>query len=143
MQYSSEGDDVPQLLFDAIFPLLGIVHSARTISPGKVGILRALAAEEHVSATQLRRAIGVSQQAISLTTKELESLGFIERHKDESDRRKLWFHLTEAGRQKLHTEIALGRQALKDAIGNELSDAELKLVHDAIPALAKIRKATY
>ncbi|WP_345471508.1 transcriptional regulator [Glutamicibacter ectropisis] len=143
MQYSSEDDDLPQLLFDAIFPMLGIVHSARTISPGKIGILRALAAEEHVSATQLSHAIGVSQQAISLSTKELESFGFIERHKDESDRRKLWFRLTEAGRQKLQAEIALGRQALKDAIGKELSSAELKLVRDAIPALAKIRKAVH
>ena len=143
MQFSPEHPDLPHLLFDALSPLLGIVHSARTLSPGKIGILRALAAEEHVSATQLSQSIGVSQQAISLSTKELESLGFIERRKDESDRRKLWFHLTEAGHRKLESEVKMGRRALKNAIGNELSEAELKLIHDALPALAKIRKAAH
>ncbi|MGQ3383243.1 MarR family winged helix-turn-helix transcriptional regulator [Glutamicibacter sp. TV12E] len=141
MQYSPENPDLPQLLFDALSPLLNLMHSARTISPGKIGILRTLAAEEHVSATQLSRAIGVSQQAISLSTKELESLGLIERRKDESDRRKLWFHLTEAGHRKLESEVEMGRQALKNAIGNELSAEELKLIHHALPALAKISKA--
>lgn len=141
MQISPEDSDLPQLLFDALSPLLEIVHSARTISPGKIGILRTLAAQEHVSATQLSQAIGVSQQAISLTTKEMESLGLIERHKDETDRRKLWFRLTSAGHQRLNLEIEQGRLALKNAIGDGLSEAELKLIHDAIPALAKIRKA--
>ncbi len=141
MQSNSEDSDLPQLLFDALSPLLGIVHSARTISPGKVGVLRTLANEENVSATRLSQSIGVSQQAISLTTKELESLGLIERHKDETDRRKLWFRLTEAGRKKLEAEVALGRQALKDAIGHDLNSEELQLVRDAIPALRKIRKA--
>jgi len=141
MQLPPEDSDLPQLLFDALSPLLGIVHSSRTISPGKIGILRTLAAEERAGATQLSQAIGVSQQAISLTTKELESLGLIERHKDEIDRRRLWFQLTDAGRQKLNSEVQLGRQALKEAIGSELSVEELKLIHDAIPALAKIRRA--
>ncbi len=109
--------------------------------PGKIGILRTLAAEDHVSATRLSQVIGVSQQAISLTTKELESLGLIERHKDDSDRRKLWFRLTKTGQQKLDSEVQQGREALKQAIGNKLSDKELKLIHDAIPALTKIKTA--
>ncbi|MGP9529646.1 MarR family winged helix-turn-helix transcriptional regulator [Glutamicibacter sp. AOP5-A2-18] len=141
MEISSEGTDLPQALFDALFPLLGLVHAARTLSPGKIGILRTLAAEDHVSATRLSQVIGVSQQAISLTTKELESLGLIERHKDDSDRRKLWFRLTKTGQQKLDSEVQQGREALKQAIGNKLSDKELKLIHDAIPALTKIKTA--
>lgn len=141
MEISSEGTDLPQALFDALFPLLGLVHTARTLSPGKIGILRTLAAEDHVSATRLSQVIGVSQQAISLTTKELESLGLIERHKDDSDRRKLWFRLTKTGQQKLDSEVQQGREALKQAIGNKLSDKELKLIHDAIPALTKIKTA--
>ncbi len=141
MEISSEESNLPQALFDALFPLLGLVHAARTLSPGKIGILRTLAADEHVSATRLSQVIGVSQQAISLSTKELESLGLIERHKADVDRRKLWFRLTKAGQQKLDSEIQQGREALKKAIGNELNDKELKLIHDAIPALTKIKTA--
>lgn len=141
MEIDPEPADVPQQMLEALSPLLNLMRAARSISPGKLGILNTLATEDRASATRLRQVIGVSQQAISLTTKELESLGLIQRHRDESDRRKLWFQLTEAGRQKLENEIQLGQTALMQAIGENLSNEELSLIRAALPVLKKITTA--
>ena len=74
MEIDPEPADVPQQMLEALSPLLNLMRAARSISPGKLGILNTLATEDRASATRLRQVIGVSQQAISLTTKELESL---------------------------------------------------------------------
>ncbi|MFC9936097.1 MarR family transcriptional regulator [Glutamicibacter sp. NPDC127525] len=141
MEIDPQSADLPQQMFEALSPLLNLIRTARSISPGKLGILHALATEGRASATRMSQAIGVSQQAISLTTKELEGLGLIERHRDESDRRKLWFQLTEAGRQKLENEIQLGRTALMQAMDDNLSGEDLSLIRAAVPALKKINPA--
>ncbi|GAA3301732.1 MarR family winged helix-turn-helix transcriptional regulator [Glutamicibacter nicotianae] len=141
MEFEQEPSDLPEQMHEALSPLLSLIRTARSISPGKLGILHTLATEGRASAARMRQAIGVSQQAISLTTKELEGLGLIERHRDEADRRKLWFKLTDAGRQKLEHEIQLGQRALMQAIGENLSDEEISLIRAALPALKKINTA--
>lgn len=141
MEFEQESSDLPEQMYEALAPLLSLIRTARSISPGKLGILHTLATEGRASASRMRQAIGVSQQAISLTTKELEGLGLIERHRDEADRRKLWFKLTDAGRQKLEHEIQLGQRALMQAIGENLNDEEFSLIRAALPALKKINTA--
>lgn len=141
MELDSKQSDLPQQLYAAVSPLLRLLRSARSISPGKLGILHCLSGEGRASAARLSQAIGVSQQAISLTTKELEGLGFIERQRDEADRRKQWFHLTEAGQHKLEAEIQLGHLALAEAIGDRLDPQDMQLIQAALPALQKITAA--
>ncbi|MFK0083059.1 MarR family winged helix-turn-helix transcriptional regulator [Glutamicibacter sp. NPDC090743] len=141
MEIDPEPADLPQQMHEVLSPLLSLIRTARSISPGKLGILHTLATEGRASAARMSQAIGVSQQAISLTTKELEGLGLIERHRDEADRRKLWFQLTDAGRQKLDQEILLGRTALLQAMGENLSDEDRSLIRSALPALKKINTA--
>lgn len=141
MEFAQTPSDLPEQMYEALSPLLSLIRTARSISPGKLGVLHILATEGQASAARMRQAIGVSQQAISLTTKELEGLGLIERHRDESDRRKLWFQLTDAGRRKLENEIQLGQRALMQAIGEYLSNEEFSLIRAALPALKKITTA--
>ncbi|WP_413455190.1 MarR family winged helix-turn-helix transcriptional regulator [Glutamicibacter sp. FR1] len=141
MEIEHESAGLSEQMHEALSPLLSLIRTARSMSPGKLGILHTLATEGRASAAGMRQDIGVSQQAILLTTKELEGLGLIERHRDEADRRKPWFQLTDAGRQKLEHEIQLGQAALTQAISENLSDEELSLIRAALPALKKINTA--
>lgn len=142
MEFNAENPDLPQQMLEALQPLLNLVRSARTISPGKVGILNTLSAEGRASTARMSQAIGVSQQAISLAAKELEGLGLVERQRDDADRRKVWFRITAAGQHKLDGELQLGYSALKQALGSGLSAADLALIAAAIPALKKINPAS-
>ncbi|MBM7766661.1 MarR family winged helix-turn-helix transcriptional regulator [Glutamicibacter nicotianae] len=141
MEIEHESAGLSEQMHEALSPLLSLIRTALSMSPGKLGILHTLAIEGRASAARMRQDIGVSQQAILLTTKELEGLGLIERHRDEAVRRKLWFQLTDAGREKLEHEIQLGQRALTQAIGENLSDEELSLIRAALPALKKINTA--
>lgn len=125
-------------LLAAIYPLLGLLHVSRTISPGKLGILRNLSDNGPATTTALAKSIGVSQQAASLAVKELEVAGYIERRKDEADKRKIWLHLTERGIDKLASESGIGREALEGLINSTLTDADRKIVALAVPVLRKI-----
>ena len=127
-----------QDLFNALVPLLQLMHQSRTMSTGKVGILRTLTAEGEASAHILSESLGVSQQGISLAAKELESLGYIERRRDEDDRRKVWFGITPAGVERFNEEVARGRAALLGAIESSLSTDDRNLLRAAIPALTKM-----
>lgn len=140
----STGKDVQLAadLLDALLPLLGAIHASRTLSPGKVGILRTLREQPRATTTDLAHAIGVSQQAISLAAKELETAGFIERRKDGTDLRKVWFHLTSLGSDKLDSELRVGRAGLEQAIRETLTGVDRKAVQAAIPVLRKISHVT-
>src|SRR4051794_15873692 len=125
-------------LLEVLVPLLGVVHSSRTLSPGKVGVLRLVSEQGRASAVELTKAIGVSQQAISLTAKELEAAGLLTRHKDEQDKRRTWFHLTAAGADRLAAEIQAGRAALQTRIDSALSGGDDAIVRAALPMLRRI-----
>lgn len=53
----------------------------------------------------------------------LEEFGFVERHRDERDRRRYALHLTEAGRQALHARRARGER-LNDTLFAPLDPGE-------------------
>lgn len=125
-------------LFEALVPLLGVVHNARTLSAGKVGVLRALTERGPTTSADLTRLIGVSQQGISLATKELEAAGFVSRRRDEQDKRRTWFDLTPAGAERLATEIETGRTALQQRIDAVLRASDLATVRAALPLLRKM-----
>jgi len=82
--------------------------------------------------------VQVSQQAISLATKELEYLGFTARIPDDDDRRRTWITLTEAGQQKLTEELDAGVTWLQTAIQERLSNDERAILRAAIPVLQKL-----
>jgi len=96
-------------LFEALHPLLRQFNAERTISPGKIGVLRHLAEHGKSTTTELAVVVKVSPQAISLSVRELEGLGFVERAPDAQDRRRAWIEITRAGREKLARESSAGQ----------------------------------
>lgn len=125
-------------LLEALLPILGRIHRERTLSPGKVGILRHLVRHGRAGTAELAAAVQVSPQAISLATRELVGLGLVERIPDDGDRRRSWIQATEAGRLALAEETQAGRAWLQVAVLEHLSAAERQTLVAAIPVLAKL-----
>jgi DNA-binding MarR family transcriptional regulator len=123
---------------EVLHPLLRRMRAERTLSPGKVGILHHLSLHERATSTELAAAVRVSPQAISLAARELEQMAFIERVPDADDRRKTWIVLAEAGRAKLEEEARAGEGWIGQAITEQLTDDERRILKAAIPVLKKI-----
>ena len=123
---------------EVLHPLLRRMRAERTLSPGKVGILHHLSLHERATSTELAAAVRVSPQAISLAARELEEMAFIERVPDADDRRKTWIVLAEAGRAKLEDEARAGEGWIGQAITEQLTDDERRILKAAIPVLKKI-----
>ncbi|WP_404291253.1 winged helix DNA-binding protein [Glutamicibacter arilaitensis] len=134
--------ELPVDLLDAIYPLLGLLNSVRTISAGKLGILSLAAEQGKISAADMKDRLAVSQQAISVAAKELVEMGLLARDKDPADLRRTWFRLTDAGTKKLYIERAQARTILAEAISAKLGHNEQLAIRQAIPALTQISRAT-
>lgn len=131
-------DHLSAELLEALLPILHRIHVERTLSPGKVGILRHLERHGRASTADLATAVQVSPQAISLATRELEGLGLVTRVPDEQDRRRSWTHLTEAGRRTFAEEVHTGRAWLHRAVQDRLTPAERRTLAAAVPLLAAL-----
>lgn len=125
-------------LVDFLRPLAARVAAVRTLSLGKVNVLRHLATNERVSGADLAEAIGVSAQAISLVTKELQELGFVERHPDSQDRRRTLFAITALGRERLASELAASIDWLQEVLRERLSADEQRGLAAAVPLLNRL-----
>jgi DNA-binding MarR family transcriptional regulator len=125
-------------LFEALHPLLRQLNAERTISPGKIGVLRHLAERGRATTSELAVVVRVSPQGISLAVRELLGLGLVERAPDAEDRRRVWIEITPAGRQKLALESSAGQGWLDRAVAERLSPDERKSLAAAIPALRKL-----
>ncbi|MDE8668184.1 MarR family transcriptional regulator [Pseudarthrobacter sp. H3Y2-7] len=125
-------------LFEALHPLLRQLNAERTISPGKIGVLRHLAERGRATTSELAVVVRVSPQGISLAVRELLGLGLVERAPDAEDRRRVWIEITPAGRQKLALESSAGQGWLDRAVAERLSPDERTSLAAAIPALRKL-----
>lgn len=125
-------------LFDTLLPLLRRLTAERTLSSGKLGVLRHVAEHGRTSTTELAAVVRVSPQAISLAARELERLELVARVPDAEDRRRVWIELTDAGRQKLVQESAAGHGWLDQAIMERLTPEERRTLENAIPVLRKL-----
>lgn len=129
---------LPSALLATIHPLQRQLNTQRTLSMGKLGILRHLAENDRASTGELAVRINVSPQAISLAARELEDLGLIERARDERDRRRWWFVITTAGRERCVAEHRAGETWLARTMAERLTEAEVQSIAAAVPALAKL-----
>lgn len=130
--------DLPRELHETLRPLIRALNAQRTLSVGKLGILRALADGQRGTSSELAARIRVSPQAISLATKEMEELGLVARTRDGDDRRKVWLVLTEAGQARLEQELRAGEQWLATAIEQRLTPDDVRALTAALPALARL-----
>jgi DNA-binding MarR family transcriptional regulator len=123
---------------DTLHPLLRRLNAERTLSPGKLGVLRHLAENGRATTSELAAVVQVSPQAISLATRELEKLNIVVRVPDSEDRRRIWIELTDSGRQKLAQELAAGREWFERSIEEKLTPDERKALENVIPILRKL-----
>lgn len=130
--------DLPEALLEALRPLQHRLNAQRTLSVGKLGILRHLTRTGRATAGELATRIRVSPQAISLSTRELEGLGLIVRTRDEDDRRRSWFALTDVGRERYEQEHLAGRMWLEKAIDERLGETERRALAAAVPAFRRL-----
>jgi DNA-binding MarR family transcriptional regulator len=68
----------------------------------------------------------------------MEELGLIARTPDSADRRRIWIELTDAGRQRLARERAMGTDWLERAIADRLSADEKAVLDSSISILRKL-----
>jgi hypothetical protein len=68
--------------FETLHPLLRRLNAERTISPGKMGVLRHLAEKGRATTSELAIVGQVSPQGISLAARELERSQFVVRVPD-------------------------------------------------------------
>ncbi|QCB98856.1 MarR family transcriptional regulator [Arthrobacter sp. PAMC25564] len=132
------GQLLTRSFFETLHPLLRRLNAKRTLSPGKLGVLRHLAEQGRATTSELATVVQVSPQAISLAARELEHLRFVVRVPDAEDRRRIWIELTGEGRQKLAQELAAGHGWLDRAIMERLTPEERKTLEAVIPILRKL-----
>ena len=125
-------------LVDALFPLVRRLHAERTLSPGKIGVLRHLREHGRATTSELAAVVRVSPQGISLAVRELEALDLISRTPDHEDRRRTWIEMTERGRETLVAESAAGAGWLVRAIADDLDDRERRALAAALPVLHRL-----
>lgn len=122
-------------LVEFLRPAVARMSGARTLSTGKFNILRHLAEEERASAAELAHLIRVSPQGVSVAVKELTEAGLIERHPDQTDRRRVWLRSTQQGRIALAEERARSHGWLIDAIETTWTPAQAAAVAESVTLL--------
>ncbi len=80
-------------------------------------------------------------QSMAQTLAELHSEGFVERTPDPTDGRQILIELTARGRESLAGERQRREGWLSDAIADELTAAERKLLADAVALLRRLSEA--
>lgn len=128
--------------FQALHPLVRRLTADRTLSAGKIGVLRHLAQHGQATTSQLAAAVHVSPQGISLAVRELERLEFVIRVPDVEDRRRAWIDITDAGTQRLAQETLSGHAWLAQVIAERLTDEERHALEAVIPVLVKLESDT-
>lgn len=127
-----------QSFFEALHPLLARLNVERTLSPGKLGILRYLSEHARATTSELALAGRVSPQGISLAARELERLLLVTRVPDDVDRRRVWIELTPEGSQKLAQEVSVGYGWLDRTVRERLTPEDRKALEAVIPVLRKL-----
>lgn len=114
-----------------------IVRS-RKISLGKYGILSHLQRFGPSTAGQLAAAEQITPQAVAIALRELENLGYVERVRDETDRRRSNVVLTDSGLKTLKDETTAANAWLAKAMELHLTAEERAVVAAAVPLLNKL-----
>ncbi|MGO1543618.1 MAG: MarR family winged helix-turn-helix transcriptional regulator [Gulosibacter sp.] len=125
----------------ALRPLSRYLRTQRTLSEGKVGILRRLAEHGPATVSELAVAIHVSNQGASLGVRDLETAGQVERTTDASDRRRVWVAITDAGREALNKESSASQALLHAAVERSLDDEERATLAAVVPVLTKLGRS--
>jgi DNA-binding MarR family transcriptional regulator len=109
---SSAGYELPLLLFGGFRSIIDELHAElgrrghRDMRPAHGFALRAIGFSG-ATATELGRRLGISKQAAGKTVERLESLGYVQRRSDGTDRRRKLVRLTPRGIEALTLSAAI------------------------------------
>jgi DNA-binding MarR family transcriptional regulator len=107
-----------------------------SLSQGSV--LGRLDREGGQSTSKLAAAERVRPQSMGQTVGELEAQGLVERHADPADGRSALIELTEAGRVELLEDRGRREGWLAEAIEENFSEEERKVLDRAVPLLGRL-----
>ena len=97
MSYDKETDELAECM-KIIF--LGPIKNAEEILRGEVPVLCHIAEKEQITPTELAHRFSLSTARIATILNRLEDKELIIRIHDNKDRRKVYIHLTDAGKQQ-------------------------------------------
>jgi DNA-binding MarR family transcriptional regulator len=110
---------------------------AAGLTPTRLAVLQKVSWHGSIRLSELAEAEGINPTMLSRVTADLVEAGLVERSSDEGDRRAAWVKATAAGK-RLNERIRRERtDALKLALG-ALTDADLKVIENALPALEQL-----
>jgi DNA-binding MarR family transcriptional regulator len=110
---------------------------AAGLTPTRLAVLQKVSWHGSIRLSELAEAEGINPTMLSRVTADLVEAGLVERSSDEGDRRAAWVKATAAGK-RLNERIRRERtDALKLALG-ALTDADLKVIENAVPALEQL-----
>lgn len=139
MEKDSDLDDLACFQVYRLHHAFGRYYHAAFAETGltyaKYIIMKALAAQEHMSLSELSQHIGVEPNTISPLAKKMAAYGVIERVRDTDDERRIVLRLSAHGRQVVQAADAVVAQNFAD-LG--VSDAD---VRHAIALMSRLRAA--
>jgi DNA-binding MarR family transcriptional regulator len=103
----------------------------------QIEVMQLLADRPGLRAGEVGEALMLAPTTVSTLVGALLAHDLIDRRADPSDRRAWQLHLTASGQQQLADWQQSNRRVLRDA-ASELDAADLRALHDAVPALAKL-----
>ena len=97
------------------------------IGRGQHSFLLVLYRKDGISQDQLARALHINKAAVARALSKLEKKGYVERKKDNADRRNNQVYLTDKAR-KIKNELLSEINAWTDTLAESLNDSERKQV---------------
>jgi DNA-binding MarR family transcriptional regulator len=125
---------------DALYGLLGAVvwGAPRDMGLSSAGTLSTLERTGPRRITDLAVIQGVAQPSMTVLVTVLERSGFVERHRDSTDKRVTLVAVTPAGSEYLRQRRQANTQAIAQLI-NKLPPEEAAALSTAVPALTRLR----
>jgi len=116
-----------------------IAHGAQSVTAEQYWLLRQMGLSGTTTVTELARTRGVTKAAITIATRKMESLGWVNRRRESDNQRVVRLSLTDRGRA-LWQEIRRERQSILRDMVQQLSETEQQ---DLLRLVAKIKEMSW
>ncbi|MBX5436093.1 MAG: MarR family transcriptional regulator [Alicyclobacillaceae bacterium] len=123
---------VPDLLRDMV-QFLTDLPGAPVVTVPQAYLLRHLQSRP-LTASQIAELLCISSGPVTSLTRRLIQRGYVERRQDQADRRVVWFHLTDKGRQAIEALVG-ARRAKWEALLRQLGPAWAQTTVDVMAAM--------
>lgn len=80
-------------------------------------VMKTIFEQGQMTVSAVAEALEVSLSAVTALVDRLHRAGYVERSRDENDRRLVWLKVTPAGKEKVGACLAARRQVMRDILG--------------------------